>query len=63
MFGTSPIETMRQDERESGLPHPLVLAIGEESIDDHLSSVKKITELGFPADKVEGIVDRIPVLE
>jgi hypothetical protein len=39
------------------LPHPFALAVCDEGIDNDLSSIKEITKLSFPDDKVIWIID------
>jgi hypothetical protein len=54
VFWSLTVVSMRQAHHEAGALEPLDLTGGDELINDDLSSVGEITELGFPHDKGVG---------
>lgn len=55
VLGTGPIIAVRQEEHETVLNVPLGLSGDDELIDDDLSSIGKVTELGFPHSQSIGM--------
>lgn len=48
MLRACTIKSMRKDESQTGLSQPFALAVCEEDVDDYLSSIEEISELGLP---------------
>ncbi len=53
---TASGRTMREQQGEAGLTHPLGFAAGDEVVDHHLSGVGEVTELGFPQAQRVGVL-------
>ena len=55
MLGALSVITMRQKHDKSGLTEPLVFTSREELINNDLSAIDKVTELGFPQDETNWV--------
>lgn len=53
---------MRKDDSQTRLPQPFAFAVCKEDINDNLSSVEEVSELGLPNGKIVGVVERVSVL-
>lgn len=60
---TSSIKPMRKYQCKTGLPQPFVLTVSEENINDYLSSIEEISELGLPNSQIVGVIDGVAILE
>jgi len=63
VLGTLAVITVRQRDNQTGTLQPLGFTGSNELINDTLSVVGKVTELGFPHDKSLGGGQRVTVLE
>jgi hypothetical protein len=57
VFRSSSVEPVWEVQNQSILSHPLALAVGDICVDDHLSRVEKVAELGLPDHKIVGVVE------
>ena len=58
-----PLVTVRQQQDQPGEQSPLVLARGDELIDDNLRAVGEVSELRFPQHQRLGIIAAVAILE
>ena len=63
VLGTLAVITVGERHDEAGTLHPLALTRGKELINDDLSSVGEITELGLPHVEAVGVLERVTILE
>lgn len=63
VLGTLAVITVGKGHDEAGTLHPLALTRGKELINDDLSSVGEITELGLPHVEAVGVLEGVTVLE
>ena len=63
VLGTLAVITVGERHDKAGTLHPLALARGKELINDDLSSVGEITELGLPHVEAVGVLERVTILE
>ncbi len=57
------LEAVRQQQHQARQEPPLVLARGDELVDDHLRGVDEVAELRLPHDQRVGVVQAVAVLE
>src|SRR5680860_139431 len=63
VFWSLALETVRQQQDESALLQPFVLARAQELVDDDLSAVDEVAELSLPADERVTVRNRVSVVE
>ena len=63
VLGTLAVVTVGKRHDKTGTLHPLGLTGSDELIDDALSVVGEITELGLPHDEAVGVSERVAILE
>ncbi len=63
MFRPLPFHAVWQQHDHATEPLPLVLAAGDELVDDHLSNVDEVAELGFPDHQPVRAIETVTVLK
>src|SRR5262245_59815524 len=63
MLGSHSLESVRQKQNNRAQPMPFVLSAGDELINDHLSSVDEVTELGLPENEAIRTIETVTVLK
>src|SRR5215510_2383504 len=63
MLSSHSLEAVRQKQNKRTQPVPFVLSAGDELINDHLSGVDEITELGLPENQAIRTIETITVLK
>src|SRR5262245_3393981 len=63
MLRSHSLESVGQKQNDRTQPVPFVLCAGDELINDHLSGVDKITELGLPENQAVRTIETVTVLK
>src|SRR5262245_43697777 len=63
MLSSHPFESVGQKQNNRTQPVPFVLSAGDELINDHLSSVDEVTELGLPENQAVRTIETVTVLK
>src|SRR5215510_12148343 len=63
MLRSHSLESVGQKQNDRTQPVPFVLCAGDELINDHLSGVDKITELGLPENQAIRTIEAVTVLK
>src|SRR5262245_57869081 len=63
MLGSHSLKSVRQKQNNRAQPMPFVFSAGDELINDHLSGVDEVTELGLPQNQAIRKIETVTVLK